>query len=143
MNCRHTRERPSSGQNGGAIISSIFLAILPKCPICYVTLSSSITICGLAQSESLAMSKGLVSILLVVVLISLLFSFRGVKTALALSLVIFGGAVILWGELQVSTLTSYYLGSSLVVIGSLVNRRSYRIRIPKSIQHSVARLLGS
>ena len=140
MNCSHQQERPSGRNNSGSALSAILLAILPKCPICFVTLSSSITICGLGPSENSAISKGLVLMLLLIVLLSLLFSYRGIKTVFALILLAAGTGVIFWGGLQLSNLTGYYLGAALVVIASLVNRRALILKSKNSAAPTPGRI---
>ncbi len=117
MNCALQKVKPLQRARA-PLVWSIILALLPKCPICYVTLTGSMTICGLGQSNSLAISKGLVAVILAVVVISLLFSFRGVQTVAALFLVIIGAILIFSGDLQVIDLTRYYVGAGLVFSGS-------------------------
>ena len=111
-------------------ISGIGLAILPKCPICYVTYSSSIAICGLESSPDLmGINSPLVLGLGSITIIFLLFNYRGLKTLTSIGLVTGGITLFLLMDPNILSSTYlYYTGSGAILIGVLINKKSI---IPK------------
>jgi len=111
-------------------ISGIGLAILPKCPICYVTYSSSIAICGLESSPDLmGINTPIVLGLGSITIIFLLFNYRGLKTITSIGLVTGGITVFLLMDPNILSSTYlYYTGSGAILIGVLINKKSM---IPK------------
>ena len=100
-------------------LGGIGLALLPKCPICYVTYSTSIAICGLESSPAMmGMNTPVILGLSSVTVIFLLLNYRGIRTLLSIGLVVLG---IISFLLMDPNLTGsnylYYLGSGAILVG--------------------------
>lgn len=119
----------------------VFIAILPKCPFCILTYSSALTLCSGATVYDHAPGwTSYISILLVLVtLFLILLNRKGAKTYWAAAAVLIGGAMITYSELYTGSLSTYYWGTTILIIGVWINGsfsyfyRTYFYRlIPKS-----------
>ena len=115
-------------QIGKSILSwagGIILAVLPKCPFCYITYTNSIVICGLAGSEpeSFLDTTLILSFTGLTVLV-LLFNFRGWRTMFSMVLIGLGATVFVYVlPATANHQLPYILGSILIFCGVFLNRR--------------------
>ena len=112
-------------QKGGIfpVVTSIFIALLPKCPFCIMAYSSAITLCSGAKLYDHSptwiswISIGLAALTLFFVL----WNYKGSRTMVAAVLVLAGSYFILDSELRTGDVQNYYLGSFSLMLGVWVN----------------------
>lgn len=111
-----------------AWISSFGLAIVPKCPICYVTYSSSIAICGLSTPHESKMNILLILSLTALTIVLLVINYRGKRTLLSILMVVIGVLIIiLLGPNIHYTNPLFYVGSLTILSGVIINKRKLTI----------------
>lgn len=110
-------------------ISGFGLAIVPKCPICYVTYSSSIAICGLSTPHESKLNILLMLSLTALTIVFLIINYRGKRTLLSILLVAIGvSLIILLGPNVQYTNPLYYMGSLTILSGVIINKRKLTIK---------------
>lgn len=110
-------------------ISGFGLAIVPKCPICYVTYSSSIAICGLSTPHESKLNILLMLSLTALTIVFLIINYRGKRTLLSILLVAIGvSLIILLGPNVQYTNPLYYMGSLAILSGVIINKRKLTIK---------------
>lgn len=108
----------------------IGLALLPKCPICYVTYSTSIAICGLESSpEVMGLNTPVILGLSSITIIFLLLNYRGPRTLLSLGLIVLGIILFLMMDSNLPANNyMYYLGSGAILSAVILNKKSLRLK---------------
>ena len=104
-------------------LSSLLIALLPKCSFCTLAYTSAITMCS-AKSLS-GYSPGwasYISIAFTIITVSIVsWNYKGRKTTFAVLLSLTGIYFIIQGELHSGSLNSYYWGGTLVFLGVWIN----------------------
>ncbi len=97
--------------------------ILPKCPFCFVAYSSAMTLCGSSSILSHNTDWGAyVSIgLAFIVLLCLVFNYRGKGTKRAILLAIIGICLIVLGIYIPNQISFYYIGSMFLLLSAYYN----------------------
>ena len=101
------------------LLSSLLIALLPKCPFCIMAYSSAITVCGAkSMSEFFPQWTSWISISLSLATLGIVaWNYKGMKTIIACLLILSGVYLIIQSELFTGRLTSYYWGCTLLFIG--------------------------
>lgn len=105
------------------ILLCIFIAILPKCPFCVFGYSSVMVLCSGAKVY--AYEPGLMSYfplaIVLAVVGSLLWNYRGRRTWWAVALALMGGVVLVHAQQVTGNPQEYFTGVALVFCGVFVN----------------------
>ena len=110
-----------------SLLSGILLALLPKCPFCFMAFSSTIMLCGeagnvTAQHTFTSSTTITVTIFFcLLTLISVIFNYRDNRTKYAIGLVLLGSAFIALSVLAKGGLPLYYSGVGLIFTGVWLN----------------------
>ena len=107
-------------------MSGLLLALLPKCPLCFMAFSGTAVLCGnggmmTTRTFSSPVMTWLTVICAMVVFFSVLFNYRDVRTKYALVLVLAGAVCMLTCVLAAGGLALYYTGVSLLFLGTWLN----------------------
>ena len=104
------------------LLSTLLIAILPKCPFCIAAYSSAITVCSTKALVHTTSWASYISIsLALVTLFIVLYNYKGTRTIVAASLISTGTIIIGYSELYSGQVSHYYLGCVLLVIGAWAN----------------------
>ena len=120
--CKSAKSVPNK-QYKYAWLPAIVVAILPKCPFCVMAYSGAITMCSgnsLYPNESTYMSY-ITMLLALVVLIGILFNFRGGRTKIALLIAISGLSFVFISQFIIPSSLYYYIGVLLLFFGIWYN----------------------
>jgi hypothetical protein len=108
--------------------SAIALAVLPKCPFCFLAFSSTMVVCteaGMVTREGHAFSSPitiwLTATFSVLTLLAILFNYRSTKTPRALAVVLPGMGMVGFSVVQGGGEWLYYLGAVLMWVGVWLN----------------------
>jgi hypothetical protein len=104
------------------LLGALLIAIIPKCPFCMLAYSSAITVCS---TKAMVHSSGWTSYisisLALITLFIVLYNYKGTRTIVAASLILFGSIIILYSELYSGQVSHYYFGCVFLVIGAWAN----------------------
>lgn len=120
------KENVSPGKKLISLIPGIFLALLPKCPYCFVAFSGTIMLCGNSEGiysrtfSSPAMLT-ITALICFITLVSVILNFRDTRTKYAIALVALGSALTIFSVTKGGGLTLYYLGVLLIFAGAWLN----------------------
>jgi len=108
------------------IFSGVLMALLPKCPFCFMAFSGTLMLCrnGTEMSSRTFSSTSTIiiaALLCVAVLLSILFNYRDARTKYASLIVLAGSAMIILSVSVAGGLTLYYTGVFLVFTGVWLN----------------------
>lgn len=105
------------------IMTSILLAIIPKCPYCILAYSSAITMCSGSKiyTTSPNWTSYFLLALAMLTLVSVLLNYKGNRTIIATSLITLGTLLMLGCQLYTFNISHYYLGTFLILFGVWVN----------------------
>ncbi len=101
----------------------ILVALIPKCPFCVLTYTSTITMCGASSMDStythwaLWISVGLA----IITLTSVLINFKGRKTIMSASLILLASSMLVYTQLVEWNSLIYYLGCIVLFLGAWYN----------------------
>lgn len=136
MNCHCKRKKKRKLFH--PLIPGVLLAILPKCPLCVMAYASSIGIwkvqSNLLESERMCSDGALAGVkqefshwpillclfFLILLLISLKRNYHGIKTQIAITVVLIGAGMILYSFWTQSTGLIPY-GTALCISGAMIN----------------------
>ena len=120
--CKSDRSAPTK-VSYLSLASGILVALIPKCPFCILAYSSAITLCSGSKIYNHTPEwTSYISIGLAVMTLALvLFNFKGLRTILAATLVLSGSLLIVRSEIVTGSLSLYYIGSLLLMVGVWVN----------------------
>ena len=121
--CTNKKTIKYNKNKGYPFLLTIIIAILPKCPFCMLAYSSAITMCsGATIYQHKAGAFSYISITLaVIVLASILLNSRDIRTWIAFGLALYGTGLGAWSEWYTGQLSTYMIGSSLLLLGALLN----------------------
>jgi hypothetical protein len=109
------------------VLTTILIAVLPKCPFCVLAYSSAITLCSghKVLGDAVGWGSWLCLALAAFTLLMILLNYRGRRTWLAATLVLLGSALIIRTEWFTANLNDYYLGVFLLMMGIWLNGSFY------------------
>lgn len=105
----------------------LLVAILPKCPFCFLAFSSTIVVCadGGYQSASHTMNSGLTvglaAIGCLVTLVMMLLNYRADRTPQALALAVSGAVAVMISVWFTGGIWLYYTGAAFMMAGVWLN----------------------
>ncbi|MBL7770852.1 MAG: hypothetical protein JNK20_17885 [Flavipsychrobacter sp.] len=125
---------PSPGKKKGlGLLSGIVLAVLPKCPFCFVAFSSTLVLCGKGESvsQSISLSSAptilFASVFCLLAILSIALSYKDYRTRYALLVAIGGTACIMTSVLLSGGELLYYFGVLLIMGAVAINMRRLRL----------------
>jgi hypothetical protein len=107
----------------------LLLAILPKCPFCAFGYSAVLTLCSGKSIHTYIPNylHWLPIALAILLVVSLIWNFKGRFSYYALWLAVIGTAFVAYAELQTGNETIYYIGVVLLFGSILLNGRLQRV----------------
>ena len=122
-----SKKKKSVSKSAYPLLSSVFIALLPKCHFCILAYSSAITLCsGTKIYDHSPEWTSFVSIgLAALTLVFILINYRGKRTVFSAIMVIIGSILIIRTELYTGEIIEYYYGVFLLLIGVWVNASFY------------------
>ena len=130
----HKVEMPSPGNKKGfGLLSGILLAVLPKCPFCFVAFSSTLVLCGKGETVSQSVSHSstptvlFASIFCLLAIVSIALSYKDSRTRIALPVAIGGAACVLTSVVFSGGEPLYYAGVLLIMGAVAINMRRFRL----------------
>lgn len=124
--CKRKQLQVDRKKNGG-VLTGILLALLPKCPFCFVAYSSTIMLCGkggtlVSERNFASLPAVFISTLLcVIALFCIIFNYRDRRTKYAIALSALGSVLITLSVVVSGGLLVYYCGVLLVFCGVWLN----------------------
>ncbi len=119
-NCQCSGRKKPGKRNAYPVVVGVMIALLPKCPFCILAYSSAVTMCSGTGHTPGVLSFLSIGLALVIIL-SLMFNYRGYRTLLALSAALAGGILVAVSELITGNLGSYQSGAYLLLFAALAN----------------------
>ena len=121
--CQHLSDGHGRGRAGYPFLSSLLIAILPKCPFCISAYSSAVVLCSgkTLVSDQADGSSWVIMGLGAFTLLMVLLNFRGKRTWAAAAIILTGFGMILYSAFLSGSPGLYYLGSFLLLAGVWVN----------------------
>jgi hypothetical protein len=122
--CNKTQRQNKKIRNSSYVLG-LFIAILPKCPFCAFGYSAVITMCSGKNLHTYSPSSlnWLPILLAFLLLISLLWNFKGQTSYYAIAIAVFGTGIIAYSELITGSEITYYIGVLILLISVLLNGR--------------------
>ncbi len=105
-------------------LSSLLIALLPKCPFCVMAYTGAITVCGaktLAAVYSPEWTSAIPISLSILTLGIVAWNYKGRKTIAACFFIAMGILLIVQSELFSGAIASYYWGCALLFLGVWAN----------------------
>jgi len=108
--CSHTCNRKRS--NKLTLGTWLMIALLPKCPLCLLSYSTAISLCGgkTIFADTVGWTSYIPLILAFILIATFLYNYKGKKTLIAIGIALLGCLAILYGEYVVKTQGAYYIG---------------------------------
>jgi len=101
---------------------AILVAILPKCPFCIMAYSGAITMCSGNMYPNIGgWSSYLTMGLAIMVIIGILFNYKGTKSLIAASISLIGIAFLVSSQFYSIGQTNYYIGVFFIFFGIWFN----------------------
>lgn len=132
--CYHTEKKSKSELI--SFWSWILIVILPKCPLCILSFSSAVSLCGgkTIFEKTVGWTSYIPIILAAIVITSFIINYKGTKTLTAITIALVSCAIILYGEYITKTEMTYYLGVAALFFACWINGSfHYFIRKMKSV----------
>ena len=113
-------------KNQTGLLAGILLALLPKCPFCYMAFSGTLMLCGNGSGmftrtfSSLPTQIFSVTFCLLILLFIIL-NFRDKRTLYAIALAVVGSAMIIYSTTISGGLMLYYCGVVIIFFGVWLN----------------------
>lgn len=124
--CKRKQLTAGTKKNAG-LFTGILLALLPKCPFCFVAFSSTMMLCGeggtLASQRTFTSSATILFTVLfcLVALICIILNYRDARTKYAVALAVLGTTFIVLSVTVIGGLPLYYSGVAFVFIAVWLN----------------------
>lgn len=105
------------------LLSTLLIALLPKCPFCITAFTSAVTVCSTKPMLEFTLQwTSWISITLgVITLGAVALNFKGRKTMIACLIIIAGILLIARSELVTGQINMYYAGAVLLLTGGWIN----------------------
>ena len=122
-----SKKQRSDKKSAYPILSSVLIALLPKCHFCILAYSSAITLCSGTKIYNHSPEwTSFISIgLAILTLFFVLINYRGKRTIFSAIMVLLGSVLIIRTELYTGEIIEYYYGVGLLMIGVWVNASFY------------------
>lgn len=126
-NCSHCQTNESRKGVGTGLLTSLLLAILPKCPFCVMAFSSTAMLCGegivmeVSSIHNSTLTIVITAILGLITILSVVLNPRGPRTILAILFSLVGISMILFSVWRSGGQPLYYAGLVIVFIGVWMN----------------------
>lgn len=122
-----SKKRKSEQKSAYPLLSSVLIALLPKCHFCILAYSSAITLCsGTKIYDHSPEWTSFISIgLAALTLLFILINYRGRRTVFSALMVLAGSILIIRTEIFTGEVMEYYYGVGLLMIGVWVNASFY------------------
>lgn len=113
-------------QKQTGVVAGILLALLPKCPFCYMAFSGTLMLCGSGSGMFTKTFSSLPTQIFSVTfcLLTLLFivlNFRDKRTLSAIALAVVGSAMVIYSTTIAGGLMLYYSGVVIIFFGVWLN----------------------
>lgn len=115
------------GKKKLGLFAGLLLALLPKCPLCFMAFSSTFVLCDEAGTFTETHTHSSPTVLILsalfcgITLVSMFFNYRDTRTKYALLLVLAGSAFILYSVVAGGGLSLYYSGVVCIFFGVWLN----------------------
>ncbi len=124
--CIPCKEMPLTVKKNSGLIAGILLALLPKCPFCYMAFSGTLMLCGNGGGIYTRTFSSFATLIFSVIfclltLISVILNYRDVRTKYAITLVLMGNAMIIVSVTVAGGLMLYYFGVMIIFGGVWLN----------------------
>jgi hypothetical protein len=109
------------------LFTGIVLALLPKCPFCFMAFSGTVMLCGpgsitqTPRTFSSLPALYLTVFFCLIILLSIFFNYRGSRTRQALGIAALGMALLIWSILAGGGEILYYSGVLTIFSGVWLN----------------------
>ncbi|ULQ58420.1 hypothetical protein KJS94_09450 [Flavihumibacter rivuli] len=130
----HEERKPSRGKKKGlGLFSGIILAVLPKCPFCFVAFSSTLVLCGKGETIDRSITHSstptilFASVFSLLAIVSIALSYKDSRTRYALLAAIGGAACVLTSVLLTGGEPLYYIGVLMIMGAVAINMRRFRL----------------
>ena len=119
--CLHTKSEKKGSML--SIWSWLFIALLPKCPLCLLSYSTAIGLCGgkTLFQENVGWTSYIPIMLAALVIGSFIYNYKGKKTLTAIGIALSACLIILYGEYFSKSMTTYYWGVFALFFACWVN----------------------
>ena len=119
--CSLTKAEKKSGML--SIWSWLFIALLPKCPLCLLSYSTAISLCGgkTLFQEDVGWTSYIPIMLALLVIGSFIYNYKGRKTLTAIGIAVGACLIILYGEYFSKSMATYYWGVFALFFACWVN----------------------
>ncbi len=124
--CKRKRTTIIRKENAG-LFNGILLALIPKCPFCFMAYSSTAMLCGKSgamiskQSFTSSASILITALFCLIALACIIFNYRDTRTKYAIALAASGSVLVIISVTVTGGLPLYYGGVFLVFIGVWLN----------------------
>lgn len=110
-------------KESASVFSIILVALVPKCPVCVLSYSSAIAMCGSSgvTGPVADWSLTLSVIMACTTLFLVLFNYKGKRTLWAAGLILIGSMFMLLAKLHTGWILDYYIGTLFLLLGVWVN----------------------
>lgn len=119
-----SRKIISKTQTG--LLGGIFLALLPKCPFCYMAFSGTLMLCGNGEGmftrtfSSLPTQIFSITFCLLILLLIIL-NYRDKRTLYSIALAVLGSIMTIYATTTAGGLLLYYCGVAIIFFGVWLN----------------------
>ena len=122
QNCKHKNCRKIK-TSGFPLLIGLLIALIPKCPFCVLAYSSAIALCSGAKVyiHHPGWTSWISILLAILTLIMVFVNFRGLRTYMAIVLILVGTSFIAIAEFRTGSLAHFYCGSSIILVGVWLN----------------------
>ena len=117
------RKKPAFIPKGNAgLFTGILLALIPKCPFCFMAYSSTMMLCGKSgtliskHSFTSSISILLTALFCLIALVCIIFNYRDARTKYAIAFAAAGSVLVIISVTVTGGLPLYYVGVFLVFI---------------------------
>jgi hypothetical protein len=123
--CKNSSKKVLSQKQTG-VVAGILLALLPKCPFCYMAFSGTLMLCGNGSGmftrtfSSLPTQIFSVTFCLLILLFIIL-NFRDKRTLYAIALAVVGSAMVIYSTTIAGGLMLYYSGVVMIFFSVWLN----------------------
>jgi hypothetical protein len=113
-------------QKQTGVVAGILLALLPKCPFCYMAFSGTLMLCGNGSGMFIRTFSSLLTQIFSVtfcllILLFIILNFRDKRTIYAIALAVVGSAMVIYSTTIAGGLMLYYSGVVMIFFGVWIN----------------------
>jgi len=113
-------------RNQTGLLGGILLALLPKCPFCYMAFSGTLMLCGNGSGMFTRTFSSLPTQIFSVafcqlILLFIVLNFRDKRTLYAIALAVVGSAMVIYSTTIAGGIMLYYCGVVMIFLGVWLN----------------------